>query len=127
MLITMGRPEDIQQALPATEAIKVEEQEAQYGEHPRGSGSARKALQKGDRGTLWKKALADCDHPPKVIQKGGNAAMYYEQREICRNRRQRIPMTMVARRSEDVDTRPRAFESTWSIEMRGPGGLPPDD
>ena len=34
-----------------------------------------KALPRSNRGTPWKKALAECDHPPNAIQKGGNAAM----------------------------------------------------
>ena len=42
----------------------------------------------------------DCDHPPTAIQKGGNAVMYYERCEICGNRWQRIPLTMVARDPE---------------------------
>ena len=34
-----------------------------------------KAQPRSNRGTLWKKAPAECDHPPNAIQKGGNAAM----------------------------------------------------
>ena len=60
-----------------------------------------KALPRGNRGTPWNKAPNDCDHPPSAIQKGGNAAMYHERCELCGNRRQRIPLTMVARLSED--------------------------
>ena len=48
---------------------------------------------------IYGRAL-DCDHPPTAIQKGGNAVMYYERCEICGNRWQRIPMTMVARDPE---------------------------
>ena len=40
------------------------------------------------------------DHPPTAIQKGGNAVMYYERCEMCGNRCQRIPLTMVARDPE---------------------------
>ena len=60
-----------------------------------------KALPRGNRGTPWKKAPNDCDHPPTAIQKGGNAVMYCERCEMCRNRWQRIPLTMVARDPED--------------------------
>ena len=35
-----------------------------------------------------------------AIQKGGNAAMYYERCEICGNRWQRIPLAMAARDSK---------------------------
>ena len=37
-----------------------------------------KLLPRGCRGTPWKKAPNDCDHPPTAIQKGSNAAMYYD-------------------------------------------------
>ena len=59
-----------------------------------------KALPRGSRGTPWKKAPNDCDHPPNAIQKGGNAVMYYERCEMCGNRWQRIPLTMAARDPE---------------------------
>ena len=59
-----------------------------------------KAFPRGNRGTPWKKAPNDCDHPPTAIQKGGNAVMYYERCEMCGNRWQRIPLTMVARDPE---------------------------
>ena len=59
-----------------------------------------KTLPRGHRGTRWKKAPNDCDHPPTAIQKGGNAVMYYERCEMCGNRWQRIPLTMVARDPE---------------------------
>ena len=48
----------------------------------------------------WKKAPNDCDHPPNAIQKGGNSVMYNERCEMCGNRWQRIPLTMVARDPE---------------------------
>ena len=56
-----------------------------------------KALPRGNRGTPWKKAPNDCDHPPTAIQKGGNAAMYYERCEMFGNRWQRIPQTIIKR------------------------------
>ena len=59
-----------------------------------------KALPRGNRRTPWKKAPNDCDHPPNVIQKGGNAVMYYERCEMCGNRWQRIPLTMIADEAE---------------------------
>ena len=59
-----------------------------------------KALPRGNRGTPWKKAPNDCDHPPTAIQKGGNAVMYNERCEMSVNRWQRIPLTMVARDPE---------------------------
>ena len=58
------------------------------------------ALPRGNRGTPWKKAPNDGDHPPTAIQKGGNAVMYYERCEMSGNRSQRIPLTMVARDPE---------------------------
>ena len=63
-----------------------------------------KAFPRGNRRTPWKKAPNDCDHPPSAIQKGGNAAMYYERCEICGIRWQRIPLTMAARDSTGSQT-----------------------
>ena len=51
-------------------------------------------------GNPWKKAPNDCDHPPTAIQKGDNAVMYYERCEMCGNRWQRNPLTVVARDPE---------------------------
>ena len=62
-----------------------------------------KALPRGNRGTPWKKTPNDCDHPPAAIQKGGNAAMYYERCEICGNRWQHVPLTMVAQDPRPVE------------------------
>ena len=59
-----------------------------------------KALPRSTRGTLWKKAPNDCDHPPTAIQKGGSPAMCYERCEMCGNRLQRIPLTVAARDPE---------------------------
>ena len=64
------------------------------------NGVRGKALPRGNQGTPWKKAPNDCDHPPAAIQKGGNAVMCYELCEMCGNRWQRIPQTMVARNPE---------------------------
>ena len=58
---------------------------------------ARKILTERQPENPRKKAPNDCDHPPTAIQKGGNAAMYYERCEMCGNRWQRIPLTIVER------------------------------
>ena len=42
----------------------------------------------------------ECDHPPSAIQNGGNVVIDYERCELCGNRWQRIPLTMVARDSK---------------------------
>ena len=61
-----------------------------------------KTSPRGNRGTPWKKAPNDCDHPPTAIQKGGNAVMYYERCEMCGNRWQRILLATVARDPEVI-------------------------
>ena len=64
------------------------------------SGCAAKPFREATRGTPWKKAPNDCDHPPTATQNGGNSVMYYERCEMCGNRCQSIPLTMVARDPE---------------------------
>ena len=61
---------------------------------------ARQSLTERQPGNSVKKAPNDCDHPQSAIQKGGNAVMYFERCEMCGNRWQRIPLTMVARDPE---------------------------
>ena len=86
--------------IATTGATRDEEQEDQCCEPSGGSAGARQSLTERQPGTPWKKAPNDCDHPPTAIQKGGNAALYYEGCEMCGNRWQRIPLIMMARDPE---------------------------
>ena len=97
MLIPMGRSEDIRLALRQREMKNKKSNVANLVEAQWVRG---KALPRGNRGTPWKKTPNDCDHPPAAIQKGGNAAMFYERCEICGKQWQRVPLTMVARDPE---------------------------
>ena len=97
MLITMGRSEDIPLALRRREQREMKDKKSNVANVLEAQWVRGKAL---PRGTWWKKAPNDCDHPPNAIQKGGNAVMYNEGCEMCGNRWQRIPLTMVARDPE---------------------------
>ena len=92
MLIPMGRPEDIQLALRRREERKTKNKKSNVANLVEAQWVRGKAFPRGSQGTPWKKAPNDCDHPSSAIQKGGNAAMYYERCEICGNRWQRIPL-----------------------------------
>ena len=109
MLIPMGRSEDIWLALRRRESSGC----------PVG---ARQSLNETNRGTPWKKAPNDCDHPPTAIQKGGNAMMYHERCEMCGNRWQRVPLTMVARDPETTLNNRTVLASTWKrpVEIERP-------
>ena len=100
MLIPMGRSEDIRLALRRREQREMKDKKSNIANLLQAPWLRGKAVPRGNWGTPWKKAPNDCDHPPTAIQKGGNAAMYYERCEICGNRWQRIPLTMVARDPE---------------------------
>ena len=81
-----------------------------------------KALLRSNRGYPWKNALAECDHPPNAIHKGGNAAMYYERCEVCGSRWQHIPLTMVARDSKTTLNNRTVLSSTGKrpVEIERP-------
>ena len=72
--------------------------------------------------TSWKKTPNDWYHPPSAIQMGGNAAMYYERCEICGNRWQRVPLTMVARDPETTLNNRTVLASTGKrpVEIERP-------
>ena len=100
MLIPMGRSEDIPLALRRREQREMKDKKSNVANFLEAQWVRGKALPRGNRRTPCKKAPNDCDHPPNAIQKGGNAVMYYERCEMCGNRWQRIPLTMVARDPE---------------------------
>ena len=84
---TRGHPA----CIAATRATRDEEQEkSNVANLVEAQWVRGKAFPRGNRGTPWKKAPNDCDHPPSAIQKGGNAAMYNGRCEICGNWWQRI-------------------------------------
>ena len=86
--------------IATTGATRHEGQEEQCCESSAGPVGAWQSLTERQLGTPWKKAPNDCDHPPNAVQNGGNAVTYYERCEMCGNRWQRIPLTMVARDPE---------------------------
>ena len=100
MLIPTQRSQDIRLALRRREQREMKNKKSNVANLLEAQWVRGKASPSGNRGTLWKKAPNDCDHPPIAIQKGGNAAMYYERCEMCGNRWQRFPLTMVARDPE---------------------------
>ena len=100
MWIPMGRSEDIRLALRRREQREMKNKKSNVANLLEAQRVRGKAIPRGNRGTPWKKTPNDCDHPPTAIQKGGNAALYYERCEMCGNRWQRIPLTVVARYPE---------------------------
>ena len=82
----MGRTEDIRLALRRREQREMMDKKSNVANLLEGQWVRGKALPRGNRGTPWKKAPNDCDHPPNAIQKGGNAVMYYERCEMRGNR-----------------------------------------
>ena len=100
MLILVGRSEDIRLALPRREQRETKDKKSNVANFLDAQWVRGKALSRGHRGTPWEKAPNDCDHPPNAVQKGGNAVMCCERCEMCGNRCQRIPLTMVARDPE---------------------------
>ena len=108
--------------IATTGATRDEEQEEQCCEPFEAQWVRGKALPRGNRGTPWKKAPNDCDHPPTAIQKGGNAVMYCERGEMCRNRWQHIPLTMVARDPETTlnNRTVLAFTGKRPVEIERP-------
>ena len=73
MLIPMGRSEDIRLALRRREQREMKNKKSNVANLLEAQWVRGKALPRGNRGTPWKKAPNDCDHPPTAIQKGGNA------------------------------------------------------
>ena len=94
MLITMGRSEDIRLVLRRREPREMKDKKSNVANFLEAQWVRGKALPKGNRGTPWS------DHPPTAIRKGGDAVMYHERSEMCGNRWQRIPLTMVARETK---------------------------
>ena len=100
ILIPMGRSEDIRLALRRREQREMKDKKSNVANFLEAQWVRGKASPRCNRGTPWKKAPNDCDHPPNAIQKGGNTVTCYERREMYGNRWQRIPVTMVARDPE---------------------------
>ena len=114
----MGRSEDIRLALRRREQREMKDKKSNVANLLELLWVRGKALPRGNRGTPWKKAPNDCDHPPTAIQKGGNAAMYSERCEMCGNRWQRIPLTMVARDQETKLGNRTVLASTFEATCR---------
>ena len=93
MLIPMGRSEDIPLALRRREQRETKDKKSNAANFLEAQWMRGKVLPRGNRGTPWKKAPNDCDHPPTAIQKGGNAVTYYERCELCGNRWYAFPRT----------------------------------
>ena len=120
MLISMGRPEDIQLALRRREQREAKSKKGNVANLTEVQCVRGKAVPRGNRGTPWKKAPNG--HPPSAIQKGGNAAMYYEGCELCGNRWQHIPLTMTARDSKTTKNNRTVLSSTGKrrVEIERP-------
>ena len=89
MLITMGRSEDqkdIRLALRRWEQRKMKNKKSNVANLLEAQWVRGKALPSGNRGTPWKKAPKNCDHPPTAIQKGDKNVMCHERCEMCGNR-----------------------------------------
>ena len=102
MLIPTGRSEDIRLALRRREQREMKSKKSNVANFLEVQWVRGKTLPRSNRGTPWKKAPNDCDHPPNAIQKGGNAVMLYARCELCGNRWQRISLANVARDSEAI-------------------------
>ena len=83
-----------------TGAMRDEKQEEQCCEPSGGPLGAWQSPTERQPGNPVEEGAERLRSSPTAIKKGGNAAMYHEQCEICGNRWQRILLTMVARDPE---------------------------
>ena len=105
-----------------TGATRDEEQEEQSCESSAGSVGARQSLKERQPGNPVEEGAERLRSPPTAIQKGGNAAMYYGRCEMCGNRWQRIPLTIVARDAETTLNNRTVLASTGKrpVEIERP-------
>ena len=101
MMIPMGRSEDIWLALRRREQREMKDKKSNVPNFLEAQWVRGKALPRDNRGTPWKKAPNDCDHPPNAIQKGGQRCdVLRTMRALRESVGGRIPLTMVARDPE---------------------------
>ena len=114
----MGRAEDIQLALRRREQREAKNKKCNVANLTEVQWMRGKASPRGNRGTLWKKAPYDFDHPPSAIPKREQCGDVLRTMRDCGNRWQRIPLTMMARDSKMTTNNRTVLSSTGKRQVK---------